>query len=473
VTDEGTVQSSFEPPSAPVWTFAIAGLICGILYAIVTPPFGAPDERSHFLRAWYVSEGHLGAARRNADVGVMVPPDVRTIGESLRMHPMADPGKIRSALHAPPAQSDLEFKENSLHAYASPVAYVQQALGIAVGRAIGVSPLLCFYLGRFTNVIASVLLIALAIRIFPAYRWLVALIALTPMANHLRGSLSLDATTMGICFLFLALVTRLLFFEQGKVRWRIWMVITVLAGLVCLTKINYAPVAALPLLTPDSRFRDRAAAWGARLMHLAVILLAFLSATLIATRNWTGFRPGVSNPQMQVKFILGHPLPFAKVLWLEHVIHGKWYLISMVGDIGTGYSIVHLPKILIVVYFLGIVALLAGDTNERVSVSTLHRLCLAAVCAASTLAIALAIYTTWNRVRWDRIDGLQGRYYLPFIPAAFFIFHHSARGFHERLRMLLVVVLIVCSTVVALNNMVHTWYPAGWRGWSSIGRRTG
>jgi hypothetical protein len=451
-----------------VWTFVIAGLLFGILYAIVVPPFAAPDEISHFLRAWYVSEGHPGAAREGGQVGVMVPDAVWSLGSSLPMQPIANPEAIRSALVAPPVQPDLVFAENALHAWASPVVYLPQAVGIAVGRWAEVSPLRCLYFGRVANVIAGVILIAFAISAFPSYRWLMALIALTPMASHLRGSLSLDSTTMGIAFLFFALVTRVWFFERSAIRWRTWLAITALAGLLCLTRTTYFPVAVLPLFIPADRFRTRRTARSARIQLALVVLLAALSAALSATRNWTPFRPGVSNPQMQMRFLLGHPMAFVKVLWLEHVIHAKWYLISMVGDLGAEAWVVPLPKILVAAYFLAIVALLIADTDERVVVSTRSRILLALICAASIVAISLAIYTIWNPVGWDRIDGLQGRYYLAFTPAAFFVVHRSRRGMNQWLRMLLVVVAVSCSNVIALDRVVQAWYPGAWSGWRSI-----
>src|SRR5205085_12577053 len=180
----------------------------------------------------------------------------------------------------------------------------------------------------------------------------------------------------------------LLFFERGNVPPRTGIAIGILGVLVCLTKMNYAPLTALPLLIADARFRSKASAWRARFVYAGIIALAFVTATLIVARNWTSFRTGVSNPHLQFEFILGHPLAFAKVLWLEHVIHAKSYLVSMVGDLGTDPWTLRLPRILIAAYFAGAAALLFGDTNSRVKVSALHRLSLGVICAALILAIA-------------------------------------------------------------------------------------
>jgi uncharacterized membrane protein len=288
--------------------------------------------------------------------------------------------------------------------------------------------------------------------------------ALTPMASHLRGSLSLDSVTMGVGFLFLALVARTWFLERGEISWRTWSAITILAGLVCLTRTTYAPVAVLPLFMPGDRFRR---AWSARLMFVLGVGLAVSLAFLTAARNWTPFRPGISNPQAQFQFILIHPMAFAKVLWLEHVIHAKWYLISMVGDLGSGTSVVALPKLLVVIYFLAIIFLIVSDTSEQIAITGSERTILALVCVASTFAIALAIYTAWNPVESMVIDGLQGRYYLPFTPAAFYVLHRTRRGASQVVRMVVVVVVVGLSTIIALDRIVHAWYPGGWPGWRS------
>jgi uncharacterized membrane protein len=445
-----------------VVTFLIAAIVCGVLYAIAVPPFAGPDEKSHFLRAWWVSEGHVLALRDGHRVGFMLPADVVNIREPFAASSTADRADIRAGLRAPAAHEPRVFHHDPDHAIASVLPYIPQGLGIALGRAFGVSPLLCAYFGRWMNLIAGIALIAFAVRLLPAYRWLLIVLALTPMSNYLRVTLSGDVVTIALSYLFIALAARALFLDEGMdggmISPRLWAAITIAGGLLCLTKVTYIPLAMLPLAVPSRRFASNATAWRARAIQAGVAIVAAFVSSRIASYYWEPFRDDVTAPREQFAYILGHPLAFVKVLYLEHVVHARWYLVSMIGDLGSaGFTIV-LPKLLVLFCLLAMLALLILDTNPRVHVTPLQRVYTAVLCAGSTFAIALAIYTTWNLVGADHIDGLQGRYYLPFVPAAAFIVHRAVGGLAQRWRMATAIAAAAIVNAVALNIILHQWY---------------
>lgn len=452
------ISSVDASPRTAVLTFLCAAIVCGIAWSIAVPPFAGPDEGSHFSRAWWVSEGHALALRDGHRVGYILPADIIGLPEAHLPKPKVDPAMIRRSLHAPPAHGERVFVHDPNHAIASVVIYLPQGLGIAIGRAFGASPVLCAYLGRILNLLAGIALIAWAVRLMPSYRWLLILVALTPMQNYLRVTLSGDVCTMALAYVFIALVARALFLDE-PLSPRLWALITIFGGLLCLTKVTYIPLAMLPLAVPHERFASKAAAWRARLLQLGVaIVFAFVSSR-IASYYWEPFRPDVPAPSAQFAYIFSHPLAFLRVLFDEHVLRAKWYVVSMIGDLGSGEFIVVLPKLLIAFYLFGLVALLIADTSARVRVAPLQRVWFALMCAGSALAVALAIYTTWNLVGENRIHGLQGRYYLPFVPAAAFVLHRAANGLAQRWRMAVAIAVVAIANAVALQRVFAQWYP--------------
>jgi uncharacterized membrane protein len=396
-----------------------------------------------------------------------MPHGLHLLLDSLVMNPVTHLPAIRRALHTPPALEPEVFISNPAHSWSSPVSYVPQAIGIALGRAVNAPYLVDFYLGRFVNLVASVVVLMLAIRLFPSYRWFAVLIALTPMATHVRASLSADALTTGISFLFIALVTRAAFTDENVTPGR-WFAITLLAGLLCLTKLIYVPIGAMALAIPRSRFPSAASALRSRIALCLVVLCCAMISSRIATYYWAPYRADVTTPDQQMKFILSHPTAFLHVLWMEHVVRAKWYLVSMVGDLGSGPFCVPLPKFVVILYFAVILLLLIGDTTRRVQVTPLQRLYLTFLCAGATFAVSLATYLIWCRVGADRIDGLQGRYYIPFVPAAAFIVHRSADGFLPRWRLAITVAAVALATCVAADLSVMKWYERGWHDWRSM-----
>lgn len=443
----------------PAQFFAVCALACGLVFVAMIPPFKAPDEAGHFVRAWYVSTGHFGAIRRGADVGFELPTEVVALSDLFDSKPMAALAVTRENLTAAKRGGKTLFTRESSHAGPSPVAYIPQAIGIALGRAAGWSPLGCFYAGRLGNLLVGVLLISMAVSVLPSYRWLCVLIALSPMSNHLRGSLSYDVATNGIAWLFLGLLSATLFAAgREKVAAGRWMAICILGFLLPLTKIVYAPLAFLPMLLVHKTRLVKP--WRARMVQALSALLGAAIAARAATFYWAPYRTDVLiDPSRQLGWILGHPMAFAKVLELEFVTHAKWYLISMVGDLGAGGYTVVLPKWSVAAYLGGILVLLLLDTRSDVDVTLPQRAGLLVAAAGSAFGIALALYTTWCPVGNPVIDGLQGRYFLPIAPAAAFAFHRAARGFHKRWRQLTTAALVIIVNLVAIQQAVMRWYP--------------
>ena len=85
------------------------------------------------------------------------------------------------------------------------VGYLPQAAGIGLGRLVGASPLVCFYLARLANLFAAVALLFFAIRLAPFGKQLFVLIALLPMTMFELASVSCDALTISGAIFFTAL----------------------------------------------------------------------------------------------------------------------------------------------------------------------------------------------------------------------------------------------------------------------------
>ena len=94
----------------------------------------------------------------------------------------------------PSARKFVRFPNTALY---SPLVYLPQSIGMAVGRLLGVSaPTLCLF-GRICNLLAwvtlvflaiRVTLVFLAIRITPVYKWLFFVLALMPMSLFIATS---------------------------------------------------------------------------------------------------------------------------------------------------------------------------------------------------------------------------------------------------------------------------------------------
>lgn len=419
--------------SRPDRCLLAAGLLYGLGVAAVTPPFQVPDEPAHFYRAYRVSEGRLDLIPIPGRAGADLPVSIQRVATALRddipfhEEKKVAPGLVLAAFRVPlePSRRSLAWFGNSLQFPFVP--YVPQALGIALGRAFGAPPLVLLYLARLANLIAGTLMVVFAVRRLPAFQWFAVMVALTPMAVFLRASASADVTSTGAAFLLAAGVAQLAWGEDAAVRRRDLVLLTASAAVLCASKAVYFPLAFLPVLIPASRFpRGRRAAF--LLLHLAVSL-ALAAWGIAASRAVGTIRFDVAaDPSRQIHDALAHPLSLLRIVASDYLVHAPRYLGQFVGQLG--WLDTKLPIPFLLTYLAVLAALVLVDTNPRLEVQPWQRWIVAGLTLSVLLLISASQYAAWTPYGAQHVEGLQGRYFIPLVPAAVWLFH--GRGVTDR-----------------------------------------
>jgi uncharacterized membrane protein len=203
------IKRYFTNTSPQKATFIVV-LIFGTLFAVITPPFQAPDEASHFYRAYQVSELHLFPRVIPGGYGDYLPQSTtvtaNATGQQIQLNSKAR-YRVQATfeqLNQPlNSRKTVPVQFNAAETY-SPIAYIPQAIGIFVGRIMNLSPILLLLFGRLANVIFWASILYLAIKITPVGKWGFAVLGLTPMALFMAGSVSEDVATNGLAFLLFA-----------------------------------------------------------------------------------------------------------------------------------------------------------------------------------------------------------------------------------------------------------------------------
>jgi uncharacterized membrane protein len=401
-----------------------AALLFGSIFALVTPPFQVPDEPAHFYRAYRVSEGRLDLLPTPGRVAAPLPVSVHRIGDlfgPLAFHSKrkTSPRAILAALRIPlaPEQREPVFFPSTL-TYTF-VPYIPQAAGIAAGRLLGAPVLALLYLARLANLLCGALAIAFAVRRLPAFAWLAAMVALTPMCLSLLGSASADVTTIASSFLLVSTVAKLAWGTEGAARGDL-LLLAAASAVLCASKPPYLPLALLVLLIPAARFPR-----GRRMVFLPLYLgLSLLAASWpVATSRVAGYgRLGSGvDPGRQIHDSLLHPFHLLRVVIVDYAVHTPRFLSQLVGRLG--WLDTPLPAPLLVAYLALLLALVFLDTSPRIEARPWQRGIAAAAVLAGMILISASQYATWTPYRADFIEGIQGRYFLPLVLPAVWIFH--------------------------------------------------
>lgn len=401
----------------------MALLLFGAIFAIVTPPFQVPDEPAHFYRAYRVSEGHLDLLPPPGHLVAPLPASLLRLGGEifgdLPFHPerKTSSGAILAAFRIPLAPERREPMAFA-NGYAC-VSYLAPAIGIAAGRLLGAPPLALLYLARLTNLLWGAVAIAFAVRRLPAFAWLAAMVALTPMALSLLGSSSGDVTILASSFLLVSTVARLAW-GTAEARRSDLVLLVVASAVLCASKPPYLPLALLALLIPAARFpRGRRAAF--LLLHLGLSLLAAAWPVVTSRPSGFGRSEGGVDAGRQIHDSLLHPFHFLGVVIRDYAAHSPRYLGQLVGKLG--WLDVQVPIPFLVVYLAVLLALVFLDTSPRIEPRPWQRGIAAVAVLAGMVLVSASQYATWTPYGADFVLGIQGRYFLPLVLPAAWVLH--------------------------------------------------
>ncbi|MBF0319136.1 MAG: DUF2142 domain-containing protein [Nitrospirae bacterium] len=415
---------------SPEGAFLIISLVFGYIFVFVTPPFQAPDEYHHMFRAYHVSMGGIVSSKAFGKSGAQLPESlgntVLNVSTNLSQHPnnkqkLRDIAKV---LRIPlePNRTVFYFFPNT--ARYAPVMYAPQALGILAGRLFNSTPVTIMYLGRVTNLVVWILLIYIAIRITPIYKWLFVLLALTPMSLFLGASLSADAFTNSIAFVFAAMVFSIAFGRAEKVSNRELALIFLVSAMLSLSKQVYAPMLLFIFMVPMCKFGTIKRYIGAMVSFFAFNAAVAVSWYLLSKDLLIPLGKKLdTSPQRQLQNIMHYPLDY--IVTMKNTLVKYWMDILTEFTGKLGWLDTELPVYIHITFWALLVFIALTENKTGIVIKLKDKAIAAAALISTAFLVALSQYLTWTEVNSDIIEGLTGRYFIPASTALFILFYNN------------------------------------------------
>lgn len=389
--------------------FILLLLIFGLPMVVVIPPGTGYDEEDHLVRVWEMSAFSFIP-------GQMPPQELKypTIFRDFAYRQQGSSGTLGKSFWQKYAQASLSdrgfvHRELETKSVYSPMLLLPQAIAMRVGRSTDLPALFVLYLCRFASLISYLVLVWLAIRWIPFGKWILLVLALVPMAVFQATTITPDAISNGIGFLFIAGCLRIA--GNQEIGWKETIILIALVFLLFLAKLNLIPLVLLPfLLIPPSRFPQKRN----YIFLLAVTVILF--ALEVAGWNWiaaTRANPLLANdanPKAQLLYSLSHPFGFLFTLGKDLITNGWTYFQSWIN--GYGYYYWTPPLIVSLFFLLSLGAVLWIDST-REHIGKKQRTVYLLVFLAGYLVTAVSLYVTFTPVGADKILGVQGRYFIP------------------------------------------------------------
>ncbi len=393
-------------------------LLLGTAYLFVMPPHSAPDEPAHFGTAYAYTNRLLGQEGKDEKGYAYVRKEDMIYNEAQK---------------SPSAYSYQLFweyfcsmaKDGEKTTFASrtvngvwPLAYLPQIVGILLSRLLHLGGVPLFVLTRAMALLFYAVCGYQAVKRIPFAKGMLALALLLPISLELGASCSYDCTMLALSYLFAGEVWHCIY-KKEQIVWKDWLLMAGIAVLVVPLKIVYWPLFALCLLIPAEKCTSVKSLWAGRVGVLGGGLLSLLAirlSSMIYYLTRTSFYAAKGQWQgISMSDVLAHPAMAVRLLAESFRSQGDFYLTTMVGG-RLGWLDTEIPDYL-VYGFLFLLFLAAVKTaGEKQYIQAKARLLAAGLSAAVILAIFGVFLITWTAAGADRIDGVQGRYFLPVLP---------------------------------------------------------
>lgn len=410
----------------PHIVFLVIAGINVLLLVVLIPPFQVHDEFQDLFRSYQLSELNVWGTVQDGHPGGVLPsalPEfVKKTWGTLRVwyipplgrHPLT---KTWAELRRPLSPHKQQFSEFVFTTY-SPILYIPQTFGVAIGRLLGASPLVLMLLGRLANAAAALAVIAWSLKVLPVGRIAALTIALLPMAQYEYASLAPDAMIIAAGFLFTAVVLR----ASMRGLWtRTDIVTSAVAAAILCCKLVYAPLLTIGLPATLRRYaRGDSPAMVVRSAVSQLLVAVFAIGTaviwLVSTSSIMNSWASPAITVAREMSILRAPWSFAGMLISDVRAHGFFYLRDTVGIFGA-WTVYLPPFVFVSVVYCLLFSLLLEEGNEtRIGVRAIAWNLLAIFSSIALVQTAMFIINNPDGL-W-RIFGVQGRYFLPLGPLA-------------------------------------------------------
>src|ERR1700752_1645282 len=337
-------------------------LTFGIPMILLIPPGSGYDEEDHLVRVWEISglaliPGELSAKEMQYP----------TIFRDLAYRQQASAGIIESDFWQTYAGVSLDahgyiHREINTKSVYSPALLLPQAIAVRYsGRVADLAVLPVFYLARLAGLLSYLFLTWFAIRLIPFGKWLLLILAVSPMALFQAATMTADSISNGIGVLFIA--GSLEAAGLKEIDWRKIGKLILLVFLLFLTKLNMSALSLLPfLLTSPSQYMPKSI----YLFLLAIALILFVVEVagwnLVATTNIDALLSNGANIPAQLQYILLHPFHFLGTVIKDFITNGLAYLQGWIN--GYGYYYWSPPQIVSLFFLLSLGFMLLIPSNS-------------------------------------------------------------------------------------------------------------
>lgn len=438
--------------------FVILALIVGLFYMSATPLLKGHDEAAHWYKAYSVSMGDFFQVKNEeGKMGNYLPSKVQGIYDIQGDYKAINYGTSMEAWNYAQDKTisnDMRFTNNEATAAYPPIQMLPQAVGIFIGRTLGLNMFLQAMCGRFTNLLFFVLVGYFTIKFIPNRKAFLLILLLSPKIIYTSTTLSGDVFTNMITLLFTSYIFKLKF-ENKKISKKDMIFLMILTPCISICKLVYFAMCALVLILPKERFKNK------KSKYIFVIMIFLISA--ISILLWTNVINQVNravNSEMQKEWILLHPISYLGVIARGIFNNFSAWILDMVGGTMSWHVAVRQPQIIsdIILFLLLVSVIQEDDNNEKNNLFDI--IVILAISIIVIVMINTALYLEWSstaEVGGINITGIQGRYFIPITLMLASIIPNKFIKLKNKINIECLCILIILCQIPSILNLLTNY----------------
>lgn len=384
----------------------------GIMFVVLLPPNWTPDEEGHMFRAYDLSLGNIVTDfGENNEGDIYVPQEMLDLAQEKYE---LNYSKVHKYMQKEAKYNELVPVQTIFKTYFS-INYITGGITFFICRLVNVNILLACYFVKIFNFILFIIIGYYCIKKIPFGKLLLAIYMFLPMIIQQACSLSADAAINNIAILLIVYNLKLLYQEQD-ITLKQRLIYYLLALSIALCKYVYFPITFMSLLLIKNKNIDKKKR--NKLIIISIIISVISSlAWFMFTQNYVDIRDYIKEanvkPIEQAKYILKNPLNYVKILKNTIDSYGAYYLFTFVGS-ELGYANIEIPQIYILVMLFGLFLLPFLEKNSY-SLEKWQKVLMILIFVMLIGLILTGLYLTWSPLQYEKVAGVQGRYFIPVI----------------------------------------------------------
>lgn len=415
-----------------VFLFTI--LCLGVIYNFILVPYMTPDEKYHIDMSYRHSNTLLGieqigenkCLKRADDAGI----------EFTSEPSLTNYKNIYDSLFSLVKDGRLIEAEATANTEAPMILYLPAVLGMTLARILHLGTVPMLLLARWCSLLFFACMVYLGMKKLPFGKMTLFLLAVLPMNLQQCTSFSYDAVITGTILLYSCYCIALAYNEE-PVKPKDILVMGILGIVFIYGKSGiYLPMCLLALLIPAKKFGSRRTRAICMAGLFALPVLSFLNKNTVAvnyiatTTEATATVGSSTTAGYTIGYFLQQPLELVRILANTVSDKTAFYLESLAGQ-KMGWVEIEISEVIPMLFLFLLILSVLKTREEPFYVEKWHKWWIAFICLACTGIILAGMLLTWTPKDYISIEGVQGRYFIPFM-LAFSLTGRNSRLMYEK-----------------------------------------